>query len=79
MYKARCAGSGKIVALKFLTKEGKCEKELQSLRQEIEILRKLDHPNITKMMDTFETEVEVCVVTGVVLFLLSSVRELCEL
>jgi hypothetical protein len=32
-------------------------------RQEIEILRSLEHPNIIQMLDSFETPSEFCVVT----------------
>ncbi|PIK46213.1 putative serine/threonine-protein kinase 36 [Apostichopus japonicus] len=42
---------------------GRSEKELQSLRKEIEIMRTLHHANIIEMLDTFETEKEVVAVT----------------
>ena len=44
-------------------KLGKSEKDIKSLRQEIEILRKLQHENIIMMLDAFETKSEFCVVT----------------
>lgn len=37
----------------------KTEKELRSLRQEIEILRKLHHENIIELLDSYETDKEV--------------------
>lgn len=38
---------------------GRSLKELKSLRQECEIQRRLHHPNIVQMLDSFETENEV--------------------
>mmetsp|Transcript_4770 Transcript_4770/g.30196 ORF Transcript_4770/g.30196 Transcript_4770/m.30196 type:complete len:824 (+) Transcript_4770:115-2586(+) len=49
--------------MKFITKKGKCEKDLEGLRQEIEILKNLKHENIVEMLDAFETPTEFCVVT----------------
>ena len=44
--------------------QGKSEKDIKNLRQEIEILRQLRHENIIQMLDAFETKTEFCVVTG---------------
>lgn len=63
VYKGRRKCSGQIVALKFIMKHGKSEKDVRNLRQEIEILRKLKHENIIQMLDAFETSKEFCVVT----------------
>jgi fused len=63
VYKGRRKGSGQIVALKFITKRGKSEKEMNNLRQEIEILKGLYHENIILLLDSFETSHEFCVVT----------------
>ena len=63
VYKARRKNTGFTVAMKFISKHGKSEKDLKNLRQEIGILRKLNHENIILMFDTFETEREFCVVT----------------
>ena len=63
VYKGRRRYTGTIVALKFISKRGKSEKELQNLRGEIEILSKLDHANIILMLHSFETSQEFCVVT----------------
>jgi serine/threonine protein kinase len=57
----RC--SPDTVAMKFIPKHGKTEKDLKSLRQEIGILSNLSHPNIIKMIEYFETKTEFCVVT----------------
>ena len=51
------------MALKFITKKGKSEKDLSNLRQEIEILRGLNHENIILQLDAFENPHELCVVT----------------
>lgn len=54
-----------VVALKFIPKVGKPEKELRNLRREIDIMRNLHHENIIEMLDSFETGKEV---TPVVLY-----------
>ncbi|KAJ4751848.1 Serine/threonine-protein kinase 36 [Rhynchospora pubera] len=63
VYKGRKKNSFQTVAMKFILKHGKTEKDLHNLRQEIEILRKLKHRNIIEMLDAFETPQEFCVVT----------------
>lgn len=42
-----------------MPKVGRSEKELRSLKREIEIMRGLQHPNIVQLFDSFETETEV--------------------
>jgi fused-like protein len=56
--------------MKFISKLNKSNKELRNLRQEIEILRVLNHENIVMLLDTFETNADFVVVTeyGEVLF-----------
>ncbi|KAL5727926.1 non-specific serine/threonine protein kinase [Ranunculus cassubicifolius] len=63
VYKGRRKYTGQTVAMKFILKHGKSEKDIHNLRQEIEILRKLKHENIIEMLDSFETPQEFCVVT----------------
>ncbi|XP_029463799.1 serine/threonine-protein kinase 36 [Rhinatrema bivittatum] len=63
VYKGRRKYSGQIVALKFIPKVGRPEKELKNLQREIEIMRGLRHPNIVQMLGSFETDKEVVVVT----------------
>nr|KAG5700609.1 hypothetical protein BaRGS_015405 [Batillaria attramentaria] len=63
VYKGRRKYTGQIVALKFIPKVGKSDKELRGLRREIEIMRGLHHDNIIEMLDSFDTEKEVVVVT----------------
>ncbi|XP_041656572.1 serine/threonine-protein kinase 36 isoform X2 [Cheilinus undulatus] len=53
----------KVVALKFMHKVGRSEKELRSLKREIDIMRDLRHPNIVQLYDSFETQTAVVVVT----------------
>jgi fused-like protein len=49
--------------LKFISKVNKSEKELKNLKHEIEILRSLHHENIIELLDSYETDKEVVVVT----------------
>ncbi|VAH26124.1 unnamed protein product [Triticum turgidum subsp. durum] len=63
VYKGRRKYSRQTVAMKFILKHGKSNKDIHNLRQEIEILRKLKHENIIEMIDAFETPQEFCVVT----------------
>ncbi|KAG8649975.1 serine/threonine-protein kinase TIO [Manihot esculenta] len=63
VYKGRRKFTGQTVAMKFIMKHGKSEKDIHNLRQEIEILRKLKHENIIEMLDSFESPQEFCVVT----------------
>lgn len=63
VYKGRKKYTGQIVAMKFILKKGKTDKDLNNLRQEISILRKQKHRNIILMLDFFETKNEICMVT----------------
>lgn len=54
-----------MVALKFMPKVGRSEKELRSLKREIEIMRGLQHPNIVELFDSFETETEVFITSPI--------------
>ncbi|XP_028597784.2 serine/threonine-protein kinase 36 isoform X1 [Podarcis muralis] len=63
VYKGRRKYSAQVVALKFIPKVGRSQKELKNLQREIEIMRGLHHPNIVQMLDSFETDKEVVVVT----------------
>ncbi|NXF11799.1 STK36 kinase, partial [Smithornis capensis] len=59
VYKGRRKYSAQVVALKFIPKVERSEKELKNLQREIEIMRGLHHPNIIQMLDSFETDKEV--------------------
>ncbi|KAF5307943.1 hypothetical protein FQR65_LT06510 [Abscondita terminalis] len=63
VYKAKQIATSTIVALKVITKRGRSIKEIKGLRQECEIQRSLNHPNIIQMLDSFETENEIVVIT----------------
>ncbi|KAL2612342.1 hypothetical protein R1flu_024034 [Riccia fluitans] len=63
VYKGRRKYTGQTVAMKFILKHGKSDKDIENLRQEIEILRQLKHENIIEMLDAFESPQEFCVVT----------------
>ena len=63
VYKGRRKYTGQIVAMKFIPKTGRSEKELTNLRREIEIMRSLHHINIVEMVDSYETDKEVVAVT----------------
>ncbi|KRX03291.1 Protein kinase-like domain [Pseudocohnilembus persalinus] len=63
VFKGRRKNSGQIVALKFISKRQKSEKDLANLRQEIEILKLMKHENIVLLLDAFETMHEFCIVT----------------
>lgn len=60
--KARHRATGTIVAMKFIDKKQRKEKEVAGIRREIEILTSLQHENIICMYDSFETENEFVVV-----------------
>jgi len=63
VYKGRRRHSGQIVAMKFISKRGKPEKDQQQLRLEIGILQRLEHDNIIRLLDWFETNTDFVVVT----------------
>lgn len=63
VFRGKCLLRGQVVALKFIPKRNKVERELKSLRRECEIQRGLAHPNIVRMIDSFETENEVVAVS----------------
>ena len=62
VFQARQRYSGRACAMKFIPKHGKSERDLVSLRSEIDIMKTLDHPNVIKMLDAFETNMEFVVV-----------------
>nr|XP_043610740.1 serine/threonine-protein kinase TIO-like isoform X2 [Erigeron canadensis] len=63
VYKGRRKFTGQTVAMKFILKHGKSEKDIESLRQEIQILKRLKHENVIQMLDFSESPQELCVVT----------------
>ena len=63
VYKGRRKYTGQTVAMKFILKHGKSERDIVSLRQEIEILRGLKHENIIELKDFYESADEFCLIT----------------
>ncbi|CAH0555122.1 unnamed protein product [Brassicogethes aeneus] len=63
VYKAKRNTDGIFVALKVISKRGRSVKELKGFRRECEIQRDLNHPNVIKMLDSFETDNEIVVIT----------------
>ncbi|XP_044755661.1 serine/threonine-protein kinase fused-like [Coccinella septempunctata] len=63
VYKAKHLSNGQIVALKVISKRGRSLKEIKDLRGEFEIQRHLHHPNIIQMLDSFESDNEIVVIT----------------
>ena len=51
------------MTIQFIPKKNKKEKDLEGLRGEIDILRRLNHENIILLLDAFETEKEFVMVT----------------
>ena len=63
VYKGQRKCTNQIVAIKQIVKQGKSEKDLKNLRQEIDISRRLYHENIIQLLDSFETNNEFCLVS----------------
>lgn len=61
VYKAKLKGTEKVRAIKRIKKSA--IKFPQTFINEIEILKKLDHPNIIKIYETYEDEKNYYVVT----------------
>ena len=55
VYKGRRRFTAEVVALKFIPRTGRSEKEVRALQREIDIMRELVHPNIVHMHESFET------------------------
>ncbi|KAG8303443.1 Serine/threonine-protein kinase 36 [Homalodisca vitripennis] len=63
VFKAKRRDTKEVVALKIIRKCGRTQKELLSLRSECQIQKHLHHRNIIQMINSFETESEIVVVT----------------
>lgn len=63
VFKAKHKETEAVVALKVIRKKGRSVKDLKNLRQECDIQRQLKHPNIIRMIDSFDTDSELVVVT----------------
>lgn len=51
------------LTLQPMLQKGRSTKDLKNLRQECDIQRELNHPNIIRMIDSFDTDSELVVVT----------------
>ncbi|OHS98510.1 AGC family protein kinase [Tritrichomonas foetus] len=63
VYKARRKFTGRIVAIKMINKLGQSKDDILSFRREIDILKKVDHPNIMRHIEIFETNTDFCLVS----------------
>lgn len=63
VYKSRRRYTGRLAAIKLINKLGQNAEDIETLRREIDILTKVNHPNIMKMIDVFETDTNFCIVT----------------
>lgn len=63
VFKARRKYTGRMVAIKTIAKGDMKEEDLINFRREVDILKKVDHPNIMRLLEYFETESEFCLVT----------------
>ncbi|KAH0787433.1 AGC family protein kinase [Histomonas meleagridis] len=63
VYKARRKHTGRIVAIKMINKLGQTPDDIQSFRREIDLLQKVNHPNVMRMLHVFETDTDFCVVS----------------
>uniref|UniRef100_A0A2M4AE33 non-specific serine/threonine protein kinase n=1 Tax=Anopheles triannulatus TaxID=58253 RepID=A0A2M4AE33_9DIPT len=63
VYKAVDKSTKVTVAVKIINKRGRSGREIRGLRGECEIQRSLLHPNIIRMLDSYETPTEIVVVT----------------
>lgn len=63
VFLARVRNSGQLVALKRMTKRGRSAWDLNNLRKEILVMKKLRHENIIQLSDWFETQREIVIIT----------------
>ena len=63
IYRAQRKSTYQIVAIMKIGKKKKQDKEIKSLRLEIDILKKIFDENVIQLLDSFETNSEFCLVT----------------
>ena len=54
--------TGQCVAIKCVKKKGLKDDAINSMKQEIQLLSQLDHPNIVKILDAFEDDTTIALV-----------------
>ena len=55
VYKGRRKYTGRLVAIKMINKLGQSKDDLVSFRREIDLLQKVSHPNVMKMLSVSRT------------------------
>ena len=63
VFKGQVKATGEYVALKLIPKVSKSESDLNGLRNEFKIQQKLNHPNVVRVIESFETQNEIVAVT----------------
>jgi len=63
VYAGKQKSTGREVAIKVVQKNSVDTSDLQSLKREIDIMRQVDHVNVLPLIDIFETEKEVTIIT----------------
>jgi hypothetical protein len=63
VYKARHKESGQIRAIKKIRKDHSKAKDIETLLKDVEILKKLDHPNIIKVYEFYQDSGNYYIVT----------------
>jgi calcium/calmodulin-dependent protein kinase I len=58
--------TGKLWAIKFIEKKLVDKQDLGLLRREIDIMKKLDHPNVLKLQEVFENDEQIALVMELV-------------
>jgi len=66
VYAGKSKKTDEAVAIKVIEKNCVDVSELQSLVREIDIMKKVDHPNVLKLIDIFESDTRVTLVTELV-------------
>lgn len=66
VYAGKSKKTNEAVAIKVIEKNCIDVSELQSLVREIDIMKKVNHPNVLKLIDIFETDTRVTLVTELV-------------
>ncbi|KAJ1793367.1 Serine/threonine-protein kinase 36 [Coemansia sp. RSA 2399] len=63
VYRAVHRRSGVAVAMKIISKIGRKRVEIETYREEMRLLQQLDHPHIIRLIEYFETDTDIYIVT----------------